>query len=123
MLDGEQSNTANLYVSVSGVPGASLSDAGSAGNDSPEEVENVQDNYSVLAEEADAKVDAAQAALASLEEDKAAYEVYAANESIRLNAKMVDVEKRYSSNTTQMIMNWLGKALSYSWHVYFLPSH
>ena len=56
-------------------------------------------------------MDAAQAALASLEEDKAAYEVYAANESIRLNAKMVDVEKRYSSNTTQMIMNWLGKAL------------
>ena len=38
------------------VSGASLSDAGSAGNDSPEEVENVQDNYSVLAEEADAKV-------------------------------------------------------------------
>ena len=111
VLDGEQSNTANLYVSVSGVPGASLSDAGSAGNDSPEEVENVQDNYSVLAEEADAKVDAAQAALASLEEDKAAYEVYAANESTRLNAKMIDVEKRYSSNTTQMIMNWLGKAL------------
>ena len=109
--DGERSNTSVLYVTVSAAPGEILSDEGSAGNEDLTVAESIQDNFVVLAEEGDRLVKSAQAQLDGLERDKAAYEAYAASESLKLNAQLVDLEKRHSSNILQMIMNLLGKAL------------
>lgn len=109
--DGKRSNTSILYVTVSAAPGETLSDEGSAGNEDVTIAESVQENFAVLAEEGDRIVKSAQAQLDGLESDKAAYEAYAASESLKLNAQLVDLEKRHSSNILQMIMNLLGKAL------------
>lgn len=109
--DGKSSNTSVLYVTVSATPGEILSDEGSAGNEDVTIAESVQENFAVLAEEGDRIVKSAQAQLDGLERDKAAYEAYAASESLKLNAQLVDLEKRHSSNILQMIMNLLGKAL------------
>jgi hypothetical protein len=109
--DGERSNTSVLYVIVSAAPGEILSDEGSAGNEDLIRAESIQDNFVVLAEQADRMIKSAQAELDGIEIDKAAYEVYAASESRKLNAQLVDLQKRRSSNILQMIMNLLGKAL------------
>ena len=109
--DGKRSNTSKLYVTVSAAPGEILSDEGSSGNEDLTVAESIQDNFVVLAEEGDRLVNSAQAQLDGLMSDKAAYEAYAASESLKLNAQLVDLEKRHSSNILQMIMNLLGKAL------------
>lgn len=109
--DGKRSNTSILYVTVSAAPGEILSDEGSSGNEDLTVAESIQDNFVVLAEEGDRLVNSAQAQLDGLMSDKAAYEAYAASESLKLNAQLVDLEKRHSSNILQMIMNLLGKAL------------
>jgi len=109
--DGKRSNTSVLYVTVGAAPGEILRDEGSAGNIALIEDKITQDNFVVLAEQADRMVKSAQAQLDGIERDKAAYEVYAASESRKLNAQLVDLQKRRSSNILQMIMNLLGKAL------------
>lgn len=110
-LDGETSNTSYLYVSVSAAPGASLSDEGGSENVKPASIELQQDNFVVLLEEGNQLVEAAQGALEVAEQEKQDFESYALNESTKLSAKLMDLQKRVSGNMLQFIMNWLGKAM------------
>lgn len=110
-LDGETSNTSYLYVSVSAAPGASLSDEGGSENVKPASIELQQDNFVVLLEEGNQLVEAAQSALEVAEQEKQDFESYALNESTKLSAKLMDLQKRVSGNMLQFIMNWLGKAM------------
>lgn len=109
--NGEKSNTATLYVKVSAAPGASLNDEGAAGNENLTVASIAQDEFIVLAEEGDALVAAAQAALDVVTTEKMTFELQASNQSTLLSAKLLDLEKRASANTPHMIMNWLGKAM------------
>ena len=110
-LDDEKSNISTLYVKVSAVPGASLSDEGAAGNEDYTAAEIIQDNFAVLAAEGDALVANAQSALEAIQAEKNSFELNSANQSKLLGAKLMDLEKRASSNTLHMIINWLGKAM------------
>ena len=110
-LDGEKSNTSTLYVKVSAAPGASLNNEGTAGNEDYTPAEIIQDDFAVLAEEGDALVANAQSVLEAIQAEKNSFELNSSNQSTLLGAKLMDLEKRASSNTLHMIMNWLGKAM------------
>lgn len=110
-LGGVKSNTANLYVRVSGAPGAALADEGTDGNEYPERTENVQDNFVVTASEGDAMVASAQENLAGAESAKSDFEATSTVELAKLNAEIVDLRTRVSTNGMQKMTSWLGKAM------------
>ena len=111
-LDGETYPTSRLYVAATGAPGVTISDEGETTPEEPQVMTAVSlDYYPVTLEEANAAVDAANASVASAQENKELYLFEANNKLVVLEAAMQNGAKEVSGNMTSWILNLLGKAL------------
>ena len=110
-LDGETYPTSRLYVAATGAPGVTISDEGET-SEEPQVMTAVSlDYYPVTLEEANAAVDAANASVAAAHENKEIYLLQANNELVLLEAALQNGIEEVSGNTTNWLLNLLGKAL------------
>ena len=110
-LDGSRYSNSSLYVVATGAPGVTINDEGKTNEEAADAKTITLDYYPVTLEEANVAVDAANASVAAAHENKEIYLLQANNELVLLEAALQNGIEEVSGNTTNWLLNLLGKAL------------